>query len=184
MMKKFLFSVLFLSCYLATALPAAELETIKNATLIRGRPRTTGTVSRSMPTARNCTCGSTTWIAWKPPPAPTPNWRRIREGNNTISASKIPAAVVRFGKQATEYVKRVLARPFHHSYRVTPSHRGRSATGRYYAFIETHDGRDLGHLLVEQGLARIHGKTRPAPRRHAERNRARGTPGHALGLRC
>ena len=33
-MKKYLFSVLFLSCCLATALPAAELETIENATLI------------------------------------------------------------------------------------------------------------------------------------------------------
>ena len=72
------------------------------------------------------------------------------------------ATVVRFGKQAAEYVKRVLSRPFtvHTSYAVAP---GRSATVRYYAFIETHDGRDLGHLLVEQGLARVHGKKHTAP---------------------
>ena len=38
-------------------------------------------------------------------------------------------------------------------------------------FVETHDGHDLGHLLIEQGLARIHGKTRPAPD---------GTPSHTV----
>ena len=69
---------------------------------------------------------------------------------------------MRFGKEAAVYVKRLLSRPFtiHTGYAFAP---GRSATGRYYAFIETHDGRDLGHLLVEQGLARVHGETRPAP---------------------
>ena len=84
---------------------------------------------------------------------------RIREQQYHFGLED-PAAVVRFGKQATEYVKRVLSQPFtvHTGYAFAP---GRSATGRYYAFIETHDGRDLGHLLVEQGLARIHGKTRP-----------------------
>ena len=70
--------------------------------------------------------------------------------------------MVRFGERATDYVKAVLAEPFsvHTSYAWAP---GRSAGGRYYAFVETHDGRDLGHLLVEAGLARVHGKTRPAP---------------------
>ena len=73
-----------------------------------------------------------------------------------------PHDVVRYGEQATEYVKEVLSQPFtiYTSYAQAP---GRSALVRYYAFVETHDGRDLGHLLIEQGLARIHGKTRPSP---------------------
>jgi len=71
-------------------------------------------------------------------------------------------AVVRFGKQAAEYVQQVLSRPFtvHTSYEPA---KGRSANGRVYAFVETHDGHDLGHLLVEQGLARIYGETHLSP---------------------
>ena len=73
-----------------------------------------------------------------------------------------PHDVVRFGGRATDYVKEVLAEPFsiHTAFAWAP---GRSATGRYYAFVETQDGRDLAHLLVREGLARVHGKTRPAP---------------------
>lgn len=73
-----------------------------------------------------------------------------------------PQAVVHYGGEAARFTKQVLSRPFtvHTGYAKAM---GRSSMGRYYAFIETHDGRDLGHLLVEQGLARIHGRTRPAP---------------------
>ena len=73
-----------------------------------------------------------------------------------------PKDVVRFGKRAASYVAEILSRPFsiHTSYARAP---GRSAMGRIYAFIETHDGRDLGRLLVRLGLARVHGKTRPDP---------------------
>ena len=84
--------------------------------------------------------------------------------------------VVQFGRQAAAYVKRVLARPFtvHTSRAVAPS---RSATVRYYAFIETHDGHDLGHLLVEQGLARIHGVGRAAPDGTPKKDCEGRTPG-------
>ena len=73
-----------------------------------------------------------------------------------------PQDVVRFGKRAADYVRSVLAKPFSifTAYARAP---GRSTAGRFYAFIETHDGRDLGQLLVRQGLARVHGKTRPDP---------------------
>jgi DNA uptake protein ComE-like DNA-binding protein len=86
---------------------------------------------------------------------------RIRDQQHHFGLED-PHDVVRFGERAAEYVKTVLAEPFsiHTSYAWAP---GRSAGGRYYAFVETHDGRDLGHLLVEAGLARVHGKTRPAP---------------------
>ncbi len=86
---------------------------------------------------------------------------RIRDQQHHFGLED-PHDVVRYGERATDYVKTVLAEPFsvHTSYAWAP---GRSAGGRYYAFVETHDGRDLGHLLVEAGLARVHGKTRPAP---------------------
>lgn len=73
-----------------------------------------------------------------------------------------PQDVIRFGKRAAEYTREVLSRPFsiHTSY---ANALGRSASGRFYAFIETHDGRYLGRLLVRHGLARVHGKTRPDP---------------------
>ncbi|WP_423909617.1 helix-hairpin-helix domain-containing protein [Candidatus Spongiihabitans sp.] len=71
-------------------------------------------------------------------------------------------AVIRFGRRAAEYTKQALSRPFtiHTSYAKAL---GRSAAGRFYAFVETNDGHDLSRLLIKQGLARIHGKTRPAP---------------------
>ncbi len=73
-----------------------------------------------------------------------------------------PHDVVRFGERATNYVKQLLSEPFtvHTIYARAP---GRSAAKRFYAFIETHDGQDLGHLLVQRGLARVHGQTRTAP---------------------
>ena len=160
-MKKCLFSLLFLSCCLVTALPAAELETIENATLIEAglndgdsfKVKAAGKELHLRLYYVDCletTAGTDAEL------------ERIREQQYHFGLED-PGAVVRFGKQATEYVKRVLSRPFtiHTGYAFAP---GRSATGRYYAFIETRDGRDLGHLLVEQGLARIHGKTRPDPK--------------------
>ena len=67
--------------------------------------------------------------------------------------------VIDFGEQATEYTQQALSRPFTVHTRYAKAFGG----SRNYAFIETHDGRDLGHLLVEQGLARVHGQTRPSP---------------------
>ena len=159
-MKKCLFFVLFLSCCLTTALPAAELETIENATLVEAglndgdsfKVRAAGKELHLRLYYVDCletTAGTDAEL------------ERIREQQYHFGLED-PGAVVRFGNQAAAYVKQALSRPFtiHTGYAFAP---GRSATGRYYAFIETHDGRDLGHLLVEQGLARIHGKTRPAP---------------------
>lgn len=159
-MKRYLFPVLFFSCCLATALPAAELETIENATLIEAglndgdsfKVKANGKVLHLRLYYVDCleTAAGT-----------NAELERIREQQYHFGLAD-PGDVVRFGKQATEYVRRVLSRPFtvHTGYAFAP---GRSATGRYYAFVETHDGHDLGHLLVEQGLARIHGKTRPDP---------------------
>lgn len=86
---------------------------------------------------------------------------RIREQQRHFGLEEM-RAVLDFGKQAAERTRQALSRPFtiHTTYARAP---GGSASGRYYAFVETHDGRDLGHLLVEQGFARIHGKTRPSP---------------------
>ena len=160
MMKHCLFITLILLLCLATTLPAAELETIEHATLIEAdlndgdsfKVKAAGKELHLRLYYVDCletTAGTDAEL------------ERIREQQYHFGLED-PGAVVRFGKQATEYVKRVLSRPFtiHTGYAFAP---GRSATGRYYAFIETHDGRDLGHLLVEQGLARIHGKTRPDP---------------------
>ena len=159
-MKKCLFATLVLSCCFATALPAAELETIENATLVEAglndgdsfKVKAAGKVLHLR--LYYVDCPETTYSS-------KTDWDRATTQQHHFGLEDLDT-VVRFGKQAAEYVKRVLSRSFtiHTSYAVAP---GRSATVRYYAFVETHDGRDLGHLLVEQGLARIRGKTRPAP---------------------
>ena len=159
-MKKCLFSVLALSCCMATPLPAAELETIENATLIEAGLND-GDSFKVKAAGKELHLRLYYVDCLETAAGTDSELERIREQQFHFGLED-PAAVVRFGKQAAEYVKRVLSRPFtiHTGYAFAP---GRSATGRYYAFIETRDGRDLGHLLVEQGLARIHGKTRPAP---------------------
>ena len=158
-MKKCLFSALFLSCCLATALPAAELETIENATLVEAglndgdsfKIKAAGKVLHLR--LYYVDCPETT--------ARKATRDRVLEQQYYFGLED-PKTIMRFGKKAAEYVKQVLARPFtiYTSYAKAP---GGSASGRHYAFIETHDGRDLGHLLVEQGLARVHGESHQAP---------------------
>lgn len=158
-MKKCLFSILFLSCCMVTVLPAAELETIENATLIEAglndgdsfKVKAAG--KEQIFRLYYVDCPETT--------ASKSEMNRILEQQYYFGLED-PKDVMRFGKQATEYVKQVLSHPFtiYTSYAKAP---GRSAMGRHYAFIKTHNGRDLGHLLVEQGLARIHGVSHQAP---------------------
>ena len=83
---------------------------------------------------------------------------RIREQQRHFGLDDL-RTVVDFGEQATEYTQQALSRPF----TVHTSYAKAFGGSRNYAFIETHDGRDLGHLLVEQGLARVHGQTRSSP---------------------
>ena len=133
-MKKYLFSVLFLSCCMATSLLAAELETIENASLIEAGLNDGDSFKVKADDKElhlrlyYVDCLETTLSKEK---------NRILEQQYHFGLED-PVAVVRFGKQAAEYVKRVLSRPFtiYTSYAKAP---GR----RYYAFIETHDGRDL-----------------------------------------
>ncbi len=160
-MKIFLLSALFLACWMATALSAAELETIRNATLIEAGLND-GDSFKVKANGKELLFRLYYVDCMETAAGTDAELERIREQQYHFGLED-PAAVVRFGKQATTYVKQILSRPFtiHTSYAFAP---GRSATGRYYAFIETHDGHDLGHLLVEQGLARIHGKTRPDSR--------------------
>ena len=158
-MKKFLFALLVLSCCLATAIQAAELETIRNATLIEAGLND-GDSFKVMAGGKELHL-RLYYVDCPETALSKTGMDRILEQQYYFGLQD-KDAVVRFGKQATEFVKQVLSRPFtvHTSRAVAP---GRSATVRYYAFIKTHDGRDLGSLLVEQGLARVHGKPRQAP---------------------
>ena len=158
--KKCLFrALLFFGC-IALPLSAAELVTIKNATLIEADLNDGDSFKVNAGGDElhlrlyYVDCPETTYGS-------KAELERIREQQYHFGLED-PHDVVRFGEQATEYAKQALSRPFtvHTSYARAL---GRSATGRFYAFIETHDGHDLGSLLVEQGLARVHGKTRPAP---------------------
>ena len=160
MMKHCLFITLILLLCLATTLPAAELETIEHATLIEAGLND-GDSFKVKADGKELhlrlyyvDCLETAYDN-------KTDWDRATTQQHYFGLEDLDT-VVRFGKQAAKYVERVLSRPFtvHTSYAQAL---GRSATSRYYAFIETHDGRDLGHLLVEQGLARIHGVGRTAP---------------------
>lgn len=159
-MKKYLLHILSLAIYVAIPLSASELTTIKNAKLIEadvndGDSFMVDAAGRELYLRLYYVdCLETTYNS-------KPILERIREQQFHFGLEE-PHDVVRYGEQAAEYVKQALSQPFtiHTSYANAPR---RSASYRYYAFVETHEGRDLGYLLIEQGLARIHGKTRPSP---------------------
>ena len=167
-MKKYLLLVLFFVGCITLPLSAAELVTINNVTLVEA-DLNDGDSFKVNADGRELhlrlyyvDCPETTYNS-------KPVLERIREQQRHFGLED-PHDVVRYGELAAEYVKQVLSQPFtiYTSYAQAP---GRSALVRYYAFIETHDGYDLAHLLTEQGLARVHGKTRPAPD---------GTPSHTV----
>ena len=77
-------------------------------------------------------------------------------------------AALEVGKEASEFTRRALAKPFT-IYTRWRRALGRSANWRYYAIIVTPDGRDLNELLVSNGLARIYGTRTPLPDRRDSR---------------
>ncbi len=79
------------------------------------------------------------------------------------------ATTVAYGHQATDFVRKQLARPFV-LYTSLASAPGRTSGGRVYGFVETADGKDLSTLLVQYGLARAYGVARKTPHgmHHAE----------------
>jgi DNA uptake protein ComE-like DNA-binding protein len=66
------------------------------------------------------------------------------------------------GRRAAEETKKLLGKPFtvHTAFASAP---GRSAKPRIYGFVSLSDGRDLGEVLVGQGLARSYGVRRNTP---------------------
>jgi competence protein ComEA len=70
--------------------------------------------------------------------------------------------VFEYGHQAADFTKRALDKPFT-VYTAFASALGRSQGGRVYAFVITADGKDLGALLVENGLGRAYGSKRAGP---------------------
>jgi len=67
-----------------------------------------------------------------------------------------------FGRRAADEVKQMLSKPFtvHTAFASAP---GRSSKPRTYGFITLSDGRDLGEVLVGEGLARSYGVRRNTP---------------------
>jgi competence ComEA-like helix-hairpin-helix protein len=71
-----------------------------------------------------------------------------------------PERMIWLGRQAADFVEQVLARPF----TVHTAHAkalGGARSHRIYGFVVTAAGRDLGELLVENGLGRNFGVSRP-----------------------
>ena len=163
-MKPWRFSILYavLLCVVSLAIPvsAADLETIKNVTLVENEWND-GDSFKVRADGKDLhlrlyfvDCLETTY-------GNKADDDRIKEQQNHFGLDE-PGVVLRFGREAAAYVKQALAKPFtiHTGYAKAL---GRSASGRVYAFVETHDGDDLAHRLVELGLARVHGQTRPSP---------------------
>ncbi|MEI6084244.1 MAG: helix-hairpin-helix domain-containing protein [Verrucomicrobiota bacterium] len=76
--------------------------------------------------------------------------------------------IFEFGREAKKFTDEALCKPFT-IYTAFASALGRSPGGRIYAFVITHDGKDLAQLLIEHGYARAYGSKRSGPdNRHTE----------------
>jgi len=87
--------------------------------------------------------------------------QRVREQTRYFGLTSAERTI-HFGNEAKTFVDHILNKPFT-VYTAFASALGRSAKGRVYGFIITVDGKDLGSLLVKNGLARTHGIGRKTP---------------------
>lgn len=87
--------------------------------------------------------------------------RRVRDQSSYFGIDE-HQVTLEFGRRAADEVKKLLAKPFtvHTAFATAP---GRSAKPRTYGFITLSDGRDLGEVLVGEGLARSYGVRRNTP---------------------
>ena len=87
--------------------------------------------------------------------------RRVRDQSSYFGIDD-HQVTLEFGRRAAEEVEKLLAKPFtvHTAFATAP---GRSAKPRNYGFITLSDGRDLGDVLVGEGLARSYGVRRNTP---------------------
>jgi DNA uptake protein ComE-like DNA-binding protein len=87
--------------------------------------------------------------------------RRVRDQSSYFGVDD-HQVTLESGRQAAEEVKKLLSKPFtvHTAF---ASALGRSAKPRTYGFITLSDGRDLGEVLVGEGLARSYGVRRNTP---------------------
>jgi DNA uptake protein ComE-like DNA-binding protein len=88
--------------------------------------------------------------------------RRVRSQKRYFGLSSARDTMILYGRRASVFAGKKLSRPFtlYTSFAVAM---GRSRGGRYYGFIETADGEDLGELLVANGLARAYGVSHSGP---------------------
>ena len=87
--------------------------------------------------------------------------RRVRDQSSYFGVDD-HQVTLESGRQAAGEVKKLLATPFtvHTAFASAP---GRSAKPRTYGFVVLSDGRDLGEVLVGEGLARSYGVRRSTP---------------------
>lgn len=87
--------------------------------------------------------------------------RRVRDQSSYFGIDD-HRVTMDFGRRAAARVRELLAEPFtvHTAFATAP---GRSAKPRTYGFVELSDGRDLGEVLVSEGLARSFGVRRSTP---------------------
>ena len=87
--------------------------------------------------------------------------RRVRDQSSYFGVDE-HQVTLESGRQAAQEVKKLLSKPFtvHTAFASAP---GRSAKPRTYGFVTLSDGRDLGEVLVGEGLARSYGVRRNTP---------------------
>ena len=141
-------------------LSAAELQAYKSATL-EPYPSNDGDSFRVDLEQRTCVIRLYFVDCPETAASSQADARRVREPTPYFGLAGAKQTVD-YGRKARQFTARALAHPFT-VYTAFANAPGRSKGGRYYAFVQTHDGRDLGTQLVAQGLARNYGLGRGTP---------------------
>lgn len=84
--------------------------------------------------------------------------RRVQEQARYFGVEN-PQSIIYLGEQASAFTRKALSRPFT-VYTAHSRALGGSGSKRYYGFVVTAEGYDLGELLVENGLGRNYGVSR------------------------
>ncbi|MEX1110535.1 MAG: helix-hairpin-helix domain-containing protein [Chthoniobacterales bacterium] len=151
----------FLSLALAAAVPAQELQEFEGCQLVAAVWADGDSFPVQLPDGKEIVlrlyyvdCNET--VA-----ATETDQRRVRDQSSYFGVGDHQVTLAS-GRQAAEEVKKLLSKPFtvHTAFASAP---GRSAKPRTYGFVTLSDGRDLGEVLVGEGLARSYGVRRNTP---------------------
>ena len=141
--------------------PAQELQKFENCSLVEAGWADGDSFSVALPDGKEIVLRLYYVDCNETAAATETDQRRVRDQSSYFGVDD-HKVTLESGRQAAQEVRKLLSKPFtvHTAFASAP---GRSAKPRTYGFVTLSDGRDLGEVLVGEGLARSYGVRRNTP---------------------